>query len=128
MHARQGGATAQRAGRGSVFLGGSDSPQFVEEVEKDVDREAPGGGTHWADRRQREPVSVRVEIEVPRAASQESARGVPRPWPGPWRLRLERRACNRVVHDHDLAVERAVEQFASRSRPRWQDATAGRDL
>jgi hypothetical protein len=53
---------------GSVFLNRSDPMQLVEEVEKDVDREASDGRACGADSSQREPVAVRVKIEVSRAA------------------------------------------------------------
>jgi hypothetical protein len=62
-----------------------------------------------------------------RAASQESARGVRRR-PGPWLVGVERFPFNRIADDHDSSVERAVEQFMSRSRPRRKHTTAGRDL
>lgn len=59
-------------GHGSGLLlamSGSDPPQLVEEVERDPDREASDLGARGAGGGQREPVSVRVEIELPNAGS-----------------------------------------------------------
>jgi hypothetical protein len=58
----------EREGR-SVMLRGSDAAQHVEEVEKDVDFVAPGRRACGADGSHREPVSVGVEIELPKAGS-----------------------------------------------------------
>ena len=99
-----------------------DPPQLVEEVQDDTTLSRFRAFFRSA------------RLPRPRTARRQDAgrtsgpgrRRVARVWQDARLLSAERVALDRIGRDHDLSVQ-AVEQLASRSRPDWKGAAAGRD-
>src|SRR5262245_3452280 len=108
-----------------AFLDRREATQLVEEVKDEDDPVLLHRGLCVWERRQREAVSIGVQIKSsgPCCGHGEAPLG---PWV--WFLRTKRGSVGTVRDNHDLAVHRTVEQLTPSSRPLRKVATVSGDL
>src|SRR5262245_27303718 len=96
------------------------APQFVEEVENHLDAALLRAAICAAERYEREPIAVGVQVESP--WSNRGMRRVVRLRPRLRLLCMERVSVTRIGDGHDSLIQCAVHELVTGSRPRGKQA------